>query len=169
MKRLFTLSLSLLVLVSAFAKSNVVVLPTKPSKLNANEVRVPIGKNGETVSLMDLSGMRVKDYEQITGKKMNLSDKLAFRIIQKKLRNNIDAKGNLNTKMLASVAKVSKKAAASDKTHRYLRLWLIFLALAIVLGIIAWAVPFFWILSSLSGLGALIFFILWLLSLSGTM
>src|SRR6478672_6720508 len=98
MKRLFTLSLLLLVFVSAFAKSNVVVLPAEPAKVNANQILVPIGKNGEKVSLMDLSAMRVKDYEAITGKKMNLSNKIAFKIIQKKLRNNIDANGNINTK-----------------------------------------------------------------------
>jgi hypothetical protein len=168
MKRLFTLSLSLLILGSAFSKSSVVVLPAKPVKLNANQLLVPIGKNGEKVSLMDLSTMRVKDYEEITGKKMNLSNKLAFKIIQKKLRNNMDANGNLNTKMVASVVKITHKAT-TDKTRSYLRLWLIFLGIAIVLGLIASAVPFFWILSSLAGIGALIFFVLWLLSLSGTM
>ena len=168
MKRLFTLSLLLLVVVSAFAKSNVVVLPAEPAKVNANQILVPIGKNGEKVSLMDLSAMRVKDYEAITGKKMNLSNKIAFKIIQKKLRNNIDANGNINTKMLTATAKMSKKMT-SDKTHRYLRLWLILLALAIVLGIIAAAVGFFWILATLAGIGALVFFVLWLLSLSGTM
>jgi hypothetical protein len=168
MKRLFTLSLSLLILGSAFSKSSVVVLPAKPVKLNANQLLVPIGKNGEKVSLMDLSTMRVKDYEEITGKKMNLSNKLAFKIIQKKLRNNMDANGNLNTKIVASVVKITHKTT-TDKTRSYLRLWLIFLGIAIVLGLIASAVPFFWILSSLAGIGALIFFVLWLLSLSGTM
>ena len=167
MKQLFTLSLSLLVLLNAFGKSNVAVLPEKPAKVNAKQLLVPIGKYGEKVSLMDLSVMRVKDYEAITGKKMNLSNKLAFKIIQKKLRNNIDANGNLNTKMLASATKMA--SAASDKTHSYLRMWLIFLAIAIVLGIIAWAVPFFWILSTKTKIGALVYFVLWLLSLSGTM
>jgi hypothetical protein len=70
--------------------------------------------------------------------------------------------------MLTATAKMSKKMT-SDKTHRYLRLWLILLALAIVLGIIAAAVGFFWILATLAGIGALVFFVLWLLSLSGTM
>src|SRR3569833_3097511 len=108
MKQLFTLSLSLLVLLNAFGKSNVAVLPEKPAKVNAKQLLVPIGKYGEKVSLMDLSVMRVKDYEAITGKKMNLSNKLAFKIIQKKLRNNIDANGNLNTKMLASATKMAR-------------------------------------------------------------
>jgi hypothetical protein len=70
--------------------------------------------------------------------------------------------------MLMAATRVTKKMAG-DKTHQYLRLWIILLLLAIVLGILAWVVPFFWILASLAGLGALIFFILWLLSMSGTM
>lgn len=169
MKRIITLCVALSIFASSFAAgTSMILVPKKSPSPNANQIMVPVGKNGEKISLMDLSVMKVKDYEAITGKKMNLSNKLAFRIIQKKLRNNIDANGNLNTKLLMKAAKITKKAA-SDKTHQYLRLWLILLAVAIVLGIIAWAVPFFWILSSLAGLGALIFFILWLLSLSGTM
>lgn len=167
MKRIFTLAVALSLVVTSFsAGTTAIVLPKKSPAPNANQIFIAAGKNGEKVSLMDLSSMKVKDYESLTGKKMNLTNKLAFKIIQRKLRNNIDANGNINTKMLAKATLKAKKAT-SDKTHKYLMLWLILLGAAIVLGIIGWAVPFFWILSSLAGLGALIFFILWLLSMSG--
>ena len=65
---------------------------------------------------------------------MNLTNKLAFKIIQKNLGNNIDV--NDNTKAIA-------KKTASDKTYPYLVYWLVLLGAAIVLGIVAWAVPFF--------------------------
>jgi hypothetical protein len=168
MKQVFTLAIAIAVMATSFAAGTTIVLPKKSPSPNANQILLPVGKNGEKISLMDLSVMKTKDYEALTGRKMNLANKLEFKIIQRKLRDNIDANGNINSKMLAKATTKAKKAA-SEKTHKYLMLWLIFLGAAIVLGIIGWAVPFFWILSSLAGLGALIFFILWLLSMSGTM
>jgi hypothetical protein len=100
MKRLFTLALSLLILVSAFAKSNVVVLPENPTGTNANQVLVPIGKNGEKVSLYDLSRMKVKDLEAITGEKMKLTSKIGFMLSQKHLRSSINEDGTINNKKL---------------------------------------------------------------------
>lgn len=169
MKKIITLSLALtLLVVNSFAAGTAtIVLPKKSPSLNANTILVPIGKNGEKISLMDLSVMKAKDYETLTGKKMNLSNKLAFTLIQKKLRNNINANGDIKTKMFNKVALKAKKA--DEKTHKYLKLWLILLGVSIVLSIIGWAVPFVWVLAGLAGLGALIFFILWLLSLSGSM
>jgi hypothetical protein len=168
MKRILTLSVALCLLVSSFAAgTTAIVIPKKSPAPNANQILIAVGKNGEKISLMELSVIKAKDYETLTGKKMNLTNKLAFKIIQNKLRNSIKANGDIKTKILEKTAFKAKKA--SEKTHKYLMLWLILLGAAIVLGIIGWAVPFFWILSSLAGLGALIFFILWILSLSGTM
>jgi hypothetical protein len=167
MKRILTLSLALSLLTTSFAAgTSVIVNPKKPSP-NANRILLPVGKNGEKVSLMDLSVMKAKDYETLTGKKMNLKDKLAFTIIQKKLKNSISTNGDIKTKMLGKLAIKAKKA--DEKTRKYLKLWLILLGVSIVLGIIGWAVPFMWVLSGLAGLAALIFFVLWLLSLSGSM
>jgi hypothetical protein len=73
----------LLFLTTAFSKTNVVVLPTKPPKLDANQILIPIGKNGEKISLVDLSFIRTKEYETLTGKKMTLANKLEFKLIQK--------------------------------------------------------------------------------------
>lgn len=169
MKHIVTLSLALsMLIVTSFAAGTAsIVVPKKSPSLNANSILVPVGKSGEKVSLMDISLMKVKDYEALTGKKMNLSNRLAFTLVQKKLRNNINANGEIKAKFFEKVAFKAKKA--DDKTRKYLKLWLILLGVSIVLGIIGWAVPFMWVLSGLAGLGALIFFILWLLSLSGSM
>ena len=85
MKKIITLSLALtLLVVNSFAAGTAtIVLPKKSPSLNANTILVPVGKNGEKISLMDLSVMKAKDYETLTGKKMNLSNKLAFTLIQK--------------------------------------------------------------------------------------
>jgi len=100
MKRLFTLSLSICILVTGFAKSSIVVLPGKPAKINANQVLVPIGKNGEKVSLYDLSRMKVKDLEAITGEKMKMTSKIGFMLSQKQLRGSINSDGTINNKKL---------------------------------------------------------------------
>jgi hypothetical protein len=167
MKRILTLSLALFILSSAFAKTNLVVLPEKPAKVNANNVLIPIGKNGEKISLMDLSLISTKEYEALVGTKMNLANKLEFKLIQKKLRSTISSDGTINSKIMGK-ALVKAKKADTSKTKRYLKLWLILLGLAIVLGILGWVSGFFWILSSIAGLGAVIFFILWIISMSGS-
>lgn len=114
MKRFFTLSLALFMVTAAIAKTNLVVLPTKPKapKVNANQILVPIGKNGETVSLMDLSRMKVKDLEAFSGEKMKLSEKIGFAIAQKQLRNNISSDGTINNKKLEKA--LAKAGGTSD-------------------------------------------------------
>lgn len=128
---------------------------------------IPIGKNGEKVSLMELSQMSTKNYEELTGRKMNLAKKIEFKLIQRNLRNSISENGTVKTKILGKAMAKAKKANA--KTHKYLRIWLILLALAIVFAILGWVIGFFWILSTIAGIGAVVFFILWLISMSGSM
>ena len=113
MKRILTLSLAFFILLAASAKTNVSVLPPKPGKLNANQILVPIGKNGETISLAELSRIKVKDLEAITGTKMKLGDKIGFSIAQKQLRININADGTINNK------KLNKALAKADGTSDF--------------------------------------------------
>jgi hypothetical protein len=103
MKRILTLSIALSILVTSFAAGTTIVVPKKPSP-NANKIFIPVGKNGEKISLMDLSRMKVKDLEAITGGKMKLKDKLGFAIAQKQLRNSINADGTINNNRLAKAA-----------------------------------------------------------------
>lgn len=166
MKRILTLSFCFSLFISSYAKTNV-VLPKENPKLNANAVMIPVGKNGEKVSLMELSQMSTKNYEELTGRKMNLAKKIEFKLIQRNLRNSISENGTVKTKILGKAMAKAKKANA--KTHKYLRICLILLALAIVFAILGWVIGFFWILSTIAGIGAVVFFILWLISMSGSM
>lgn len=109
MKKFFGLFLALFLFATTFAATNVLV-PKNPSKLNANQVLIPIGKNGEKISLMDLSRMKIKDLEAITGTKMKLTDKIGIAIAQKQLRNSINADGTINNK------KLNKAAARGGET-----------------------------------------------------
>ena len=61
----------------------------------------------------------------------------------------------------------AKAMKADGKERQYLRLWLILLAVAIVFSILGIFVSFLWWISYLAGLGAAIFFILWIIEKAG--
>lgn len=80
-----------------FAYSTVV---TEVTPLKASEVYLPVGKSGKMISLLDLSQIRVKDFEKLTGKDMKLFDKIGFKLAQKKLRRSINNDQTLNKKQI---------------------------------------------------------------------
>jgi len=88
--------------------------------------------------------------QEMTGKKMTLGQKIALKMVQKKL------------------SKQLKKGKAIDTKdeRQMLRLWIIFALVAIALGILGIFISFFWFLSGLAWLAALIFFILWVLAIA---
>jgi hypothetical protein len=67
-------------------------------QVKASEVYLPVGNTGQMLSVQDLSLISVKDFQNLTGKKMNLVDRLGFKIAQKKLRNSINTDGTFNKK-----------------------------------------------------------------------
>ena len=168
MKRIVTFFLALSFLATSFAAGTAsIVVPKKSPAPNANQILIPIGKNGQKVSLMDLSQMKVKEFEALSGKKLKFIEKIEFSLGQKQLRNSIKADGTINAKKLAKLA--AKPKEMNDKARRYLKLWLILLGAAIVIDIIAaiTATPFIWIFGWLASLGALVFFVLWLIAIAG--
>ena len=68
---------------------------------NANQMYIPIGNNTK-ISLMELSEMKVKDYEKLSGKHLNFFQKLTFKAGQKKLRNSIGEDGTITNRKLAN-------------------------------------------------------------------
>jgi hypothetical protein len=80
----------------SFASSTI---EPKPS-LRADQVLLPLGKGGQTISLEQLSWIKIKDFEKITGKKMKFFEKISFRIAQKQLRNSINRDGTINNKKI---------------------------------------------------------------------
>ncbi len=112
---------------------------------------------------MDLSLMSVKEYQQLTGEKMSLTDKLAFKLSQRELRKFINYDGTINSKKLESLGKKMPKPADNRSN---LRLALILLGVAVVLSILGYFVPFIWILASIAYLASAIFFIIWLVNMA---
>lgn len=101
MKKIILLVTAFTFLVSTFAATGFSNYPK-----NANNVFLPIGNNTQ-ISLMDLSKIKVKDYETISGRHLNFFEKITFKTGQKQLRKSIAADGTVTNKKLV-------KALASD-------------------------------------------------------
>jgi len=134
MKRLFTLSLAMVMAIGfCSASSSVIVAPgagaapreivapapsaapaviaaapgattAAPAALKAADINIPLGNTGKTVNLQELATMKASDLETMTGKKMNLLRRLEFKLAQKKLRHSINADGTIINKKLAMLA-----------------------------------------------------------------
>ena len=83
--------------------------------LKASEIFLPICKSGQLISLQDLSVIKLKDFEALTGKKMKLTDKLGFALSQKQLRKSINADGTFNKKKVEKY--FNKMAEGSGGFH----------------------------------------------------
>jgi len=68
--------------------------------VKAYEVFLPVGNNGQLISLMDLSRISVKDYEALTGKKMKFINKVNFKICQRQLKTSINPDGTFSKKKM---------------------------------------------------------------------
>jgi hypothetical protein len=108
---LFTIALFSITLAAA---PLAIVNPVKLKNPKASEIMLPMGKNGELLSLQDLSTMKIKDLENFTGAKMKLVDKLGFKLAQKQLRNSINEDGTINNK---KITKYAKRAADGSGFH----------------------------------------------------
>lgn len=105
MKRMLGLIMALSIFTASFAGTNSMVpAAKKPVTLNAADVLIPIGTTGKTVSLLDLSQMKVKELEALTGQKLKLADKVGFKLAQKQLSKTINLDGTLNSKKLSKMA-----------------------------------------------------------------
>ena len=100
MKKVFALFMALTMLATTFASVGVTTPPQK-----ASELFIPIGNNGQKISLMELSQIKVKDFEALSGRDMKFSDKVVFKLAQKEIRKSIRPDGTVNSKKLASVIK----------------------------------------------------------------
>jgi len=98
MKKMIVLCVCLSLLLSlSHASSNILT----PTKLNAKDVLIPVGKLGNKISVFELSRIGTSDFQKLTGEKMSLFNKLSFKITQHKLRQNINQDGTFSRKAMA--------------------------------------------------------------------
>jgi hypothetical protein len=96
MRKILLLLTGLLIIAGSYASVNV-IKPKEPT-LNAAEVFFPVGNTGKQISLLELSQISVKDFETLTGKKLNFLDRIGFKKAQKKVRNQIAPDGTITSK-----------------------------------------------------------------------
>jgi hypothetical protein len=89
--------------------------PAEIPKIKASEIMIPIGGTGKQISLLELSAIRLKELETLTGKKMSYGERLAFPLAQRKLRKTIQPDGTINNKRLARLMK--KETGPSQGFH----------------------------------------------------
>jgi hypothetical protein len=147
--RKFIIATLALVFCLTSSQAGIIYVPANATD-NAKTGTVPAEQFNQfdSKSLLTLTPAKV---EQLTGKKMTIAEKLALKMVQKKLKKN---------------AVAGKKAIDTKDKKQMLRLWIIFALVAIVLGILGLFIPFVWYLSYLAWLASLIFFILWIIALS---
>jgi hypothetical protein len=103
MKKFF-ISLSVLfILNGTFATVSVVSSLKNP--LKASEIFIPVGKTGKIISLLELSTIKMKDLQTLTGGKISFIDKLTLKAAQKQLRNSINYDGTFNSKKIEKLMK----------------------------------------------------------------
>ena len=108
MKKAFILFLLIAVVSAGYSSTNSIPVSSTNPSIKAKDVYLPIGKNGQLISLMELSEISVKDFENLSGKKMNFKDKVSFKMKQRQLKKNINYDGSFSKKR---VEKYFNKAA----------------------------------------------------------
>lgn len=73
--------------------------------LDAKAIMLPIGNTGKSISLMDLAHISVKDFEQVSEKKLGFFDKIGFKIAQKNLRKKLNEDGTVKKDVAKKLAK----------------------------------------------------------------
>ena len=100
LKTKFMKHLLLLLFVTTLSLSSFSIGISDKKPPMAAEISIPIG-DGKSINLQQLADMSVRDFEQLSDRKMNLADKITFKLGQKKLRDNILPDGTLKNKMVA--------------------------------------------------------------------
>ena len=98
MKKTFILFLLIAVVSASYSSTNTIPVSSTNPSIKATDVYVPIGKNGQLISLMDLSQISVREFESLSGKKMTMMEKVRFKMKQRELKKNINYDGSFSKK-----------------------------------------------------------------------
>jgi len=94
MKNLFLLLTAFCFLSTSFGAFEI-----KHVSKKATEIFLPVG-NDKKISLTDLSTINIKDFENLTGRRLKFFDRLVFKGAKKKLRHSINSDGTVNKRLL---------------------------------------------------------------------
>lgn len=99
MKKITLLLLAMFIQVATFA-----TLPPLSGPVHSSSVLLPVGTAGQKITLQELSEISLKDFEQMSGQKMNLFGRISFKMAQRELRNSISEDGTINSRKLEKLA-----------------------------------------------------------------
>jgi len=102
MKKTFSLFIAALFLNVCIA---IVPFSEELKPLKANEIMIPIGKTGKTISLADFSKLGATDYEKLAKVKLGFFDRIAYRKAMKKLNKGISADGTVTNPKITQLLK----------------------------------------------------------------
>jgi len=88
----------LLILASCFFLTAGANVPSDRPAIKASEVFIPIGKDGQLISLQELSVISTHDMQKLTGEKMSVPERIALKAAQRNLRSSIHRDGTLDNK-----------------------------------------------------------------------
>jgi hypothetical protein len=97
-KILFVTVMALLVLPATYA-----ILPTKHNiskNPTAAELQIPLYGSDKTISLADFLKLTPKGYTKLTGKKLNMKDKLGLSLTKRQMKKCVNKDGTVNLEKL---------------------------------------------------------------------
>ncbi len=109
MKKLLVILVAFLFLSNSFANIGIEAPPLK-----ASQVFIPIGTTGQKISLMELSQISMDNLQALTGRKMDMMEKIAFKAGQKNLRKHINPDGLFDKKF---AKRLEKKVDGTSGFH----------------------------------------------------
>jgi uncharacterized membrane protein YqaE (UPF0057 family) len=108
MRKLLIILTSFLLINGTYGNA-IAVAPAK----KASEIFLPIGNNGQKISLLELSKISMKDLEELSGKKMSFYEKIAYKSGQRSLRKSINKDGTIDKDFINKMTKAGKKSTSS--------------------------------------------------------
>lgn len=95
MKKYLLLLLSVIIFSGSFGFSVI-----KTPVTQANQIFISVGKHGEKISMWEISRISVKDFQRISGERLNFFERLNFKAAQKKIKNNINSDGSVSNNII---------------------------------------------------------------------
>src|SRR4051812_23717662 len=99
MKKLVASFLALIFTVSSFGINSSTAF--NPS---AEDVMIPLFVTDKKISLAQYVTLTPKEYKTLTGKKLNLKEKISFKIMQRHLRKSMEKDGTVNMEKFQKLA-----------------------------------------------------------------
>ena len=94
MKKILSRLAAFLIIAQSFGAASTTV----PAPVKASEITIPIGNTGKVITMQELADISTKDFEKMTGSKLNFANRMLFKAAQRQVRRSINDDGTVNNK-----------------------------------------------------------------------